>query len=164
MAEDVQRTEIRNETIAEEEGSYWWLYILGLLILLGVGYFIFRNNLPSFLRWGKSGGETSTSIPATDVSVTIEAEVQQVIPSQNTFFIKSNAGFTTLYYTLTTEFENETGEKITSDKIIAGSSIRAEGKPNEKIFTAKKIKLLKEGTAVKAIPTSFKLPETGIVE
>lgn len=161
MAENVPKEEIKREVVEEEEGSHWWLYILGVIVLVVIVFYIFRGGKPAFLK--RSTSQTQ-AVPTTEVSVTVEATVEQVIFTQNTYFINSLAGFTTLNYNIETTFVDENGVKITSDKIKAGSKLRVEGKPNGKIFEAKKITLLGTKTNVLATPTPNKLPETGIVE
>lgn len=140
-------------------------YIIGVIILFIIGFLIYKG----ILTVRKNISQTATA-PAAPVSVTMEATVEQILSNENTFYIKSLAGYTTLTFTPQTEFVLENGKKANSYGVKVGDKIRAEGKPNGKIFEAKKVTILGANavlpkvTGKAAIPTPYKLPGTGILD
>jgi len=150
----------------ETEGSRSILtYIIGVIILMILGYLIFKGI--TFLR--KSGTTVKEAVPTAAVSVTMEATVEETLVSENKFLIKSLAGYTTLTYIPETEFVTEDGVKSNAFGVKKGDKLRVEGKPNGKIFEAKKVMILNVGTVLPKItgsvtPTVYKLPGTGITE
>lgn len=153
-------------SLDETEGSRSVLtYIIGIIILMIIGYLIFKGI--TMVR--KSGTKVKEAVPTAAVSVTMEATVEQTLVNENTFLIKSLAGYTTLTYIPETEFVTEDGVKSNAFGVKVGDKLRVEGKPNGKIFEAKKVTILGVETVLPKItggptPTVYKLPGTGITE
>lgn len=176
MAEVVRNNSPKVEV---EEGRSWWVYFLGIIVLLVIGFFIFRGrNLLTTRNTTTSETLTPTPTAEKQVSVAIEATVEQTVTSQNTFFIKSAAGFTTLSFSPETVFVWSTGKPASSTEVKTGMTVKAEGKPNGQVFEALKI-TLPGGEAYGPTPTGTKgfggkiattptpytaLPNTGITE
>jgi len=151
------------QTVKTEERRSIFTYIVGVIILLIVGFLIYRG-----IMLMKRNTSQTTNAPAA-VSVTMEATVEQLLANENTLLIKSLAGYTTVTFVPETEFVTEEGVKSNAFGIKAGDKIRVEGKPNGKIFEAKKVTILGAGAVLPKItggatPTTYKLPGTGITE
>jgi len=155
MVEEEKLTSFEPETGG---GFSWWMYLVGVIILVTVGFFIFGGKNPSIL----TGVKTSSTQPTPVINVTIEAIVEQIPSNQDTFFVGSAAGFTTLTYGQQTAFASENGDKLSASSVKPGTKVKAEGKPNGKIFEAKKVTVL--DTVTNVTPAPAKLPGTGIVE
>ena len=166
---DIRERPIRTSAVEESNGRSWWVYILGIIVLIVIGFFIFRRS--NFLSKNTTPSNATPTTTA-EISVTVEALVENLVPLQNTIYIQSAAGFTSATYTPETKFLSDTGAELTFSEVKVGSKLKLEGRPNGRLFEAKKITVLSgisktttPGVGSSSLtPTPYNLPETGIVE
>jgi|GEM_PF-3655030 len=138
------------------EDRPWISYIFGVIILIIIFFFVFGKGIP-FLQKGNPNTTTTK-----EVSITIEGVLGQPITKGVSFSIDTPSGFNTIIYTKDTTYMKEGGVSSDFSLLKPGIRVRAEGKPNGKMFEAKKIIFVLE--KVKVTPTPFNLPGTGIVD
>src|SRR3989344_652299 len=99
------------EKIMQNPGERSWVsYAIGVIVLVVIGFFVFREGIP----WFSTRGNSVTPTPTTtkEVSVTIEGVLGQLDSSRNSFPINTPSSFTSLAYTGETNFLDEQGRSV----------------------------------------------------